>query len=343
MSVPDWWIYHGTGEDHPWQLPPAPPWRQFTGTSPAPPDDQEGFLHWPSSEASLATERRSRMASAYRADPEEVRIVNAAIYLRRPLLVTGPPGSGKSTLAYSVAHELGLGRVLHWPVSSRTVLKDGLYRYDAIGRLQEVTLREKEGTPDRSTRIGKYLSLGPLGTALLPTDRPRMLLVDELDKGDVDLPNDMLGVFEDGEFTIPELQRDANPVVTVLTEDGEPTHIDRGRVVCKEFPVVIVTSNGEREFPAAFTRRCIRLDIDPPSEDKLRRIVYAHLGPEALKTRASQELFDSFATRLKRPEMILATDQLLNALRMESSVDAVGDVGWPRVIEHLLRPLNQKP
>lgn len=125
-------------------------------------------------------------------------MVNAALYLRRPLLVTGNPGTGKTSLAYSVAYELDLGEVLYWPITTRTTLKDGLYNYDAVGRLQDAKLN-----PDDSlNRIGKYITLGPLGTALLPSERPRVLLIDEIDKSDVDLPNDLLHVFENGEYTI---------------------------------------------------------------------------------------------------------------------------------------------
>lgn len=103
--------------------------------------------------------------------PEEVEAVNAALYLRRPLLVTGNPGTGKSTLAHAVAHELGLGKVLRWPIVSRTTLKDGLYHYDAIGRLQDVQLDRAvagQTAPSERPPIGSYLRLGPLGTALLP-------------------------------------------------------------------------------------------------------------------------------------------------------------------------------
>src|SRR5262249_15364466 len=143
---------------------------------------------------------------------EELEMINAALYLRRPLLVTGSPGAGKSTLAHSVAAELGLGRVLRWPIVSRTRLVDGLYHYDAIARLQDVQVaaHSRAGGVDPTTDIGSYVRLGPLGTALLPSDTPRVLLIDELDKSDIDLPNDLLNVLEEGEFSIPELERIAD-------------------------------------------------------------------------------------------------------------------------------------
>lgn len=340
-SPPAWWIYYGDGvRRSDWTLPEPPPWRRFDGVRP---ETGEG----PGPEAEPCCDAhtaegpgRTGVATTYRAEPEEARMVNAAIHLRRPLLVTGKPGTGKSTLAHGIAHELGLGRVLHWSVTSRTTLADGLYAYDAIGRLQDEK-RDQGGGRDEDTAadIGTYLRLGPLGTALLPSDRPRVLLIDELDKGDVDLPNDLLSVLEDGQFTIPELQRYPVCDVHVMTDDGlrrEP--VRHGRVRCAEFPLVVLTSNGEREFPPAFVRRCVRLDIRPPSRQKLDRIVRAHLGPEVL--RASGERLEAFAKDLEEGRKLLATDQLLNTLRLEHTADHTGDPEWPTVLRELLRPLN---
>ncbi|MEU1803351.1 MoxR family ATPase [Streptomyces sp. NPDC019937] len=342
---PAWWIYYGDGVRRTdWALPDPPPWRRFNGARPETADD-------PGPEAGTCCDAhaaevpgRTGVATTYRAEPEEARMVNAAIHLRRPLLVTGKPGTGKSTLAHGIAHELGLGRVLHWSVTSRTTLADGLYAYDAIGRLQDeghTVTRAPVPPPEGAAPvdIGRYVRLGPLGTALLPSDRPRVLLIDELDKGDVDLPNDLLSVLEDGQFTIPELQRYPVCDVRVMTDDGlrrEP--VRHGRVRCAEFPVVVLTSNGEREFPPAFVRRCVRLDIRPPSRQKLERIVEAHLGPEVLH--ASGPRLESFAKDLAEGRKLLATDQLLNTLRLEHTAEHGGDPEWPTVLRELLRPLN---
>ncbi|MFG2821532.1 AAA family ATPase [Kitasatospora sp. NPDC048365] len=288
-----WRLFRGDGTTRATAFPPAPPWRRFGTTEPA------GHAPRP-----------------YLIGPDEADIVNAALHLRRPLLVTGHPGTGKSSLAYAVAHELALGRVLHWPVNSRSTLQDALYRYDAVGRLREANLRRD--SQGREPDVGQYLRLGPLGNALVPRDRPRVLLIDELDKGDVDLPNDLLTVFEEGEFAIPELVRlaDGDHPVEVQTDDiDRPVAVSRGRIRCEAFPVVVITSNGERDFPPAFLRRCVRLDLPEPDEDRLRDIVAAHLGRDGLGD--IDDLVGHFLGRRAPGE--LATDQLLNAVFLRQS------------------------
>src|SRR5215475_8190821 len=131
----EWLIYRGTGEPHDGidRLPPPPPWRSFVGEPvlPVPPADDGsrgrhlGDLH---------------LATSYLPDPNAIEVINAALFLRRPLLVTGKPGSGKSSLAEAVAYELKLGPVLRWPIRSRSTLQEGLYSYDAIRRLEDVNL-----------------------------------------------------------------------------------------------------------------------------------------------------------------------------------------------------------
>jgi hypothetical protein len=153
-DAPDWWVYRGTGRpmydiDLTQILPPPPPWRNYGGPLPSsdghPPEDDGEASRRLGSEFHLTEQH---------IDPHELDMVNASLYLRRPLLLTGKPGVGKSALAYRIARELRLGRVLKWSISTHTTLRSGLYRYDAIGRLQAAAtrpaaIRPRGGFPDR--------------------------------------------------------------------------------------------------------------------------------------------------------------------------------------------------
>ncbi|MFF2013687.1 AAA family ATPase [Streptomyces sp. NPDC058195] len=336
MSEPsEWLIYRGAGEPHEGigQLPPPPPWRDFAARARDIGGDGDG-----SADRRLGGHRH--IAELHRPGAEELEMINAALYLRRPLLVTGVPGAGKSTLAHSVAHELGLGRVLRWPVVSRTTLLDGLYHYDAIARLQDVQIAAHGGAggDGAAEGVGSYIRLGPLGTALLPSDRPRVLLIDELDKSDIDLPNDLLNVLEEGEFRIPELERIADRLpdgeARVLDDDGNKVTVRDGRVRCTAFPFVVLTSNGERDFPAPLMRRCIHLELGRPDHQRLATFVRAHLGDDA--ARDGDELIGRFLER-SRTEL-LATDQLLNAIYL---TDAAAPAGRDRLADLLIQRLDR--
>jgi len=329
----------GTGEPG---IPPPPPWRRFTPEGPyavTPPFD------------------RDKKSWAKIQDTNVVDMVNAAIALRRPLLVTGGPGSGKSTLAEIIAAELSLGRVLHWPITSSSRLQSALYEYDAIGRVHaenQHAAMEKRLAAQRRSRtgpadgaqvppdIGDFIRLGPLGTALLPWERPRVLLIDEIDKSDIDLPNDLLHVFERGDFYIRELARlrDGDRPVNVLTDDrAEPVAIKGGHVQCHEFPIVLLTSNQERSFPAAFLRRCLRLDMKPPTGTQLREILDNQIGDLPDADRAKVESVTAlFETELAKPGT-RATDQVLNAVFLVSSTN-IGESSSRNVRDALFKDLE---
>jgi MoxR-like ATPase len=312
----NWQIFTGNREPHDdWELPESPKWRPFT-------------------QELKPNESRSEIrGKTFQPREEEINMVNAALYLRRPLLITGNPGTGKSSLAYAVARELMLGEVLYWSITSRTTLKDGLYNYDAIARLQEVKQQQNsvklfpEGEKkQQASSIEDYITLGPLGTALLPSTKPRILLIDEIDKSDIDLPNDLLNIFEEGRFEIDELVRLKKEIPqvkvrTAYTEDISH-EIREGRVICTTFPLVILTSNGERDFPPPFLRRCLRLTMKEPDKELLVKIIAAHLGEEMADPENSAKLTDIALDELvnnfieQRDRKTLANDQLLNALFM---------------------------
>ncbi|WP_405976921.1 AAA family ATPase [Streptomyces sp. NBC_00158] len=296
--------YRGDGTAREDELPGPPPWRL------APP---------------------ATAAATFR-PPDGLReAVNAALCLRRPLLLTGSPGTGKSTVASAVAHELTLGPVLNWHVTSHSTLTEALYRYDALGRLEATRRNEDDG-------IGRFLRLGPLGTALTPADRPRMLLVDEIDKSDIDLPGDLLNVIESGSFEIPELTRHAEPDVAVrLWESDATATVHKGVVPCTEFPFIVMTSNGERTFPAPFLRRCIRFRMPDPDHGELVKILEAHLGGAA--ARQAGGVLSEFEARIARRES-LATDQLLNAVHLVTGELGPDDPLRAGLVNLLLHDLN---
>ncbi|MBV9141890.1 MAG: AAA family ATPase [Pseudonocardiales bacterium] len=355
VDTPDWWVYRGTGRPLPDDLslydilPAPPPWRDFRGGPlPAhdvpPADDGEA-------ERRLGSEIH---LSEPDANPHEVDMVNAALYLRRPLLVTGRPGTGKSSLAFRIARELRLGRVLVWPITSRTTLKSGQYHYDAIGRALDAGTRQaaaRRGREvssaavvdpvDQEPPIGEFVRLGPLGTAFLPSRLPRVLLIDELDKSEADLPNDLLSIFEEGEFSIPELERVRNrsPEVSVFTDDpGGTATIVGGRVQCYAFPMVVITSNGEREFPPAFLRRCLQLETQPLSAEQLAAMVAAHLVNSDDEHR--RRLIQEFVVRSAQSDGLPA-DKLLDAVYLATSgAYQENDTSWSRLVDALWRQLT---
>jgi MoxR-like ATPase len=326
-------------------LPAPPPWRDFHG-GPLPELDKP-----PADDGEADRRLGSRFhLGEHDVDPHELDMINAALYLRRPLLVTGKPGVGKSSSAYQIARELGLGRVLRWPITSRTSLLSGLYGYDAIGRAQAATTAQATATANarrdeevsvHEPPIGDFIRLGPLGTAFLPSKLPRVLLIDELDKSEADLPNDLLSIFEDAEFTIQELarMRTRSREATVHTADPNRTaKVLEGRIACRAFPVIVMTSNGEREFPPAFLRRCLQLEIQEPNADQLAAMVANHLlDPDG---EHHERLVREFIEK-SLAEGGLPADRLLDAVYLATSgAYQPDDVAWPRLMDALWHRLS---
>ena len=324
----DWKIFRGDGSQHDGlrDLPEPPPWR-FAGAGQAvgsPPTDYD-------------LDAEKARAEAFRPTAPMITAVNAALYLRRPLLLTGLPGTGKSTLIAKVAHELKMGPVLRWPISSRSTVRGGVYEYDAVGRLQ--------AGKDVDPPVEQYLTLGPLGTALMADSYPRALLIDEIDKSDLDFANDLLNVIEEGRYEIPELRRLGHAESRVRDAWNRPVNIVQGEIRCTQFPFVVMTSNGERGFPGPFLRRCVRLTIKPPEKEELTRIVYAHLDQflPAERRQRVDEMVTEFVTG--RQEKELSTDQLLNAIfltigKLDAQERTFGDEELLEVRRTLMQQLS---
>lgn len=186
--------------------------------------------------------------SEYVASEQLMASVNVAIALQKPLLIKGEPGTGKTMLAEAVAKSLGK-KLIIWNIKSTTKAQDGLYMYDTIQRLYDGQFGE-EGVDD----IAHYIKLGKLGEAF-EAEEQVILLIDEIDKADLEFPNDLLWELDQMEFYIHETKR---------------------TVKAKHRPIVIITSNAEKELPDAFLRRCIFHYIDFPDEALMEEIVRTH-------------------------------------------------------------------
>jgi MoxR-like ATPase len=194
------------------------------------------------------TFRRFKGTASYLTSPALESAVNCALALERPLLVRGEPGTGKTQLAEAIAQDLG-ARLIHWPVKSTTRAQDGLYLYDTVQRLYD----SRFGDGDVKD-IRRYIKLGPLGQAFSAKDRV-VLLIDEVDKADIEFPNDLLHELDRMRFSV--------------SETGD-------EIAAAVRPVVVITSNAEKELPDAFLRRCVFHFIEFPDKDLMTRIVEVH-------------------------------------------------------------------
>lgn len=195
---------------------------------------------------------------AYVATRELQIAVNAAIHLQKPLLVKGEPGTGKTLLAHEIARALKKD-LLTWHIKSTTIAQQGLYEYDAVSRLRDSQLGS-----DRVGDIANYIKKGTLWEAF-EADKQAVLLIDEIDKADIEFPNDLLLELDRMEFYCYELQK---------------------TIVAKHRPIVIITSNNEKELPDAFLRRCFFHYIQFPEATTMKQIVDVHFP------KLSQDLLD---------------------------------------------------
>jgi MoxR-like ATPase len=187
--------------------------------------------------------------SDYIAAPDLMQTVNVAVQLSRPLLIKGEPGTGKTMLAQSIARGLDMP-LLIWNVKSTTKAQDGLYVYDTVQRLYDGQFGDRDVSD-----IAQYIKLGKLGEAFGSEERV-VLLIDEIDKADLEFPNDLLWELDQMEFHIPE------------------TH---DTIKARQRPIVLITSNAEKELPDAFLRRCVFHYIEFPDEQMMERIVRVHV------------------------------------------------------------------
>jgi MoxR-like ATPase len=245
---------------------------------------------------------------SYVATEDLMVAVNAAITLERPLLVKGEPGTGKTILAYEIAKSLG-APLIEWHVKSTTKAQQGLYEYDAVSRLRDSQLGD-----EKVHDIRNYIRPGKMWEAFVAVERP-VLLIDEIDKADIEFPNDLLLELDRMEFYV--------------YETGE-------RIEASQRPIVIITSNNEKELPDAFLRRCFFHYISFPDTETMTEIVQVHF-PDIQKNLVRTALNAFFEVRdvpgmRKKPstselldwiKLLMAEDIPLEALRSENRKDLI--------------------
>ncbi|MBX9930245.1 MAG: MoxR family ATPase [Methylobacterium sp.] len=249
---------------------------------------------------------------AYVATNDLTIAVNAAIVLERPLLVKGEPGTGKTVLAEEIAKGLGVP-LLTWNIKSTTKAQQGLYEYDAVSRLRDSQL----GDP-RVSDIGNYIRRGKLWEAFTAPERP-VLLIDEIDKADIEFPNDLLTELDRMEFHV--------------YETGETVKAERR-------PIVIITSNNEKELPDAFLRRCFFHYIKFPDAETLQAIVDVHYP--GIKQRLVAEALRIFLEVRETPGIKKkpSTSELLDWLKLLVSEDISPEQLRERDPRKLIPPLH---
>lgn len=205
-----------------------------------------------------------RGSDDYIASRPLMEIVNVAIALGKPLVIKGEPGTGKTLLAHSIAGAL-VKKLIVWNIKSTTKAKDGLYVYDTVQRLNDARFKDRD-----ISDIRQYIKHGKLGQAFMSEEK-LVLLIDEIDKADVEFPNDLLNELDEMSFHIPELDEE---------------------VTAKHRPIVVITSNAEKELPDAFLRRCIFHYIEFPDQEMMEKIVRVHF-PD-IETKLMREAIKRF-------------------------------------------------
>ena len=224
---------------------------------------------------------------SYVASPQLLGAVNIAVALQKPLLIKGEPGTGKTMLAQAIAEAMGK-KLIIWSVKSTTKAQDGLYVYDVVQRLYDSQFGSA-GVDD----IAKYIKLGKLGEAFSSDDQV-VLLIDEIDKADLEFPNDLLWELDKMEFYIPETKE---------------------TVTAKHRPIVIITSTAEKELPDAFLRRCIFHYIAFPDQEQMEKIVRVHFDQldETLLKQAMEAFY--FLRGIDSIEKKPSTSELVDWIR----------------------------
>ena len=224
--------------------------------------------------------------------------VNAAITLEKPLLIKGEPGTGKTELARQVSDSLGLG-IIEWNIKSTTKAQQGLYEYDAVSRLRDSQLGDK-----KIENIGNYIKQGKIWNAFESKERS-VLLIDEIDKADIEFPNDLLQELDKMEFFVYE----TNEIVKA-----------------KKRPIVIITSNNEKELPEAFLRRCFFHYISFPDRETMKEIIKVH-HPK-VKEKLVKEALDIFFDVRKVPGLKKkpSTSELVDWLKLLMADDLPDEI-----------------
>lgn len=232
-------------------------------------------------------ENKFQGSNEYVVSEDLANAVNVAIALKKPLLIKGEPGTGKTMLAKAISDSLSK-KLIIWNIKSTTKAQDGLYVYDTVQRLYDSQFGEGDVAD-----IKKYIKLGKLGEAFI-ADEQVVLLIDEIDKADLEFPNDLLWELDQMEFYIPESKE------TIKT---------------KQRPIVIITSNAEKELPDAFLRRCIFHYIAFPESEKMEEIIAVHY-PDISKKLMSQAMDKFYEIReMKELQKKPSTSELLDWLQ----------------------------